>query len=85
MKILQKKIDAEKFVWNSVQILKKNAAKNIFMTKNYFCDLNQRHYQSSKIFPNGDKKYILKLLLSAMAILLKTLEIVENLPEIELK
>ena len=31
----------------------------------------------------GDEKYILKLLLSSMTVSLKTLEIVENLPEVE--
>lgn len=31
----------------------------------------------------GDEKYILKLLLSAMTVSLKTLEIIENLPEVE--
>ena len=29
----------------------------------------------------GDEKYILKLLLSSMTVVLKTLEIIENLPE----
>ena len=31
----------------------------------------------------GDEKYILKLLLSSMTVALKTLEIVENLPEVD--
>ena len=31
----------------------------------------------------GDEKYILKLLLSSMTVALKTLEIIENLPEVD--